>query len=45
MTAFELAAFLAAFVLLLALGGLWADAWFTTDEQVDAKRRNMAHRR
>ena len=31
---------LGSFLFLLVLGGLWADAWFTTPDHEDARRRN-----
>ena len=40
MTTTELIAFIGCFLLLLVLGGLWADAWFTTPDHEDARRRN-----
>jgi len=36
--------FLAIFLFVLLLGGLWADAWFTTPDHEDARRRNHARR-
>ena len=36
--------FLAIFLFVLLLGGLWADSWFTTPDHEDARRRHARPR-